>query len=118
MSRWMWSGELSNSIPRRHARPPETSAQVLSRKYGMPQAEAEAGQEQMAARCHELGLECDWRSSRFCSTFRAQARRRIAARAGLPGDAVDRILAGDDDAERVRQDVEAARAVGVQRTPF
>lgn len=84
----------------------------------MPQAEAEAGQEQMAARCHELGLECDWRSSRFCSTFRAQARRRIAARAGLPGDAVDRILAGDDDAERVRQDVEAARAVGVQRTPF
>lgn len=130
----------------------ETSAQMLSRKYGMPLNEAEAGQEQMAARFDELGLTFDWRSARVCSTFDAhrlaalaaehgqadavdEALRRahfsegraisdpvvlreIASGAGLPADAVDRLLDGDGHADTVRQDVEMAREIGVRGVPF
>lgn len=130
----------------------ETSAQMLSRKYGMPLSEAEAGQEQMAARFDELGLTFDWRSARICSTFDAhrlaalaaehgqadavdEALRRahftegrvisdpavlreIARDAGLPADAVDRLLDGDGHADTVRQDVETARQLGVRGVPF
>lgn len=130
----------------------ETSAQMLSRKYGMPLHEAEAGQEQMSARFDELGLEFDWRSARICSTFDAhrlaalaaangqadavdEALRRahfsegqaisdpavlrgIANQAGLPADAVDRLLKGDDYADVVQQDVETARQIGVRGVPF
>ena len=130
----------------------ESSAQMLSRKYGMPQAEAEATQEQMAGRFRELGLEFDWRSARISSTFDAHrlaalaadhgkadevdealrrahftdgerlsdpaVLRRIGVEAGLPADAVDQMLSGDGFGERVREDVEAARGIGVQGVPF
>lgn len=130
----------------------ETSAQMLSRKYGMPLSEAEAGQEQMAARFEELGLTFDWRSARICSTFDAhrlaalaaehgqadtvdEALRRahfsegraisdpvvlreIASDAGLPADAVDRLLNGDSYTDTVQQDVDTARQIGVRGVPF
>lgn len=69
----------------------ETSAQMLSRKYGMPLGEAEAGQEQMAARFEELGLTFDWRSARICSTFDAHRLAALAAEHGK-ADAVDEAL--------------------------
>ncbi|MBB1030226.1 DsbA family oxidoreductase [Dietzia sp. SLG310A2-38A2] len=130
----------------------ESSAQMLSRKYGMTPAEAEAAQEQMAGRFRELGLEFDWRSARISSTFDAhrlaalaadhglsdvvdealrrayftdgeqlsdpEVLRRIGVGAGLPADAVDLMLSGDGFGDRVREDVEAARGIGVQGVPF
>ncbi|MGN0099372.1 MAG: DsbA family oxidoreductase [Dietzia sp.] len=145
--------ELDPSAPRVASdEPGETSAEMLARKYGMSREEAEAGQEQMAARFRDLGLEFDWRSSRVCSTFDAhrlaalaaehgradevdeglrrahfsegrvisdpEVLRRIGVAAGLPADAVDRVLAGDDFADAVRRDVEAARGIGVRGVPF
>lgn len=131
---------------------PESSAQMLSRKYGMSLAEAEAGQEQMAARFHDLGLAYDWRSSRVSSTYDAhrlaalaadhdladeideglrrayftdgqqlsdpEVLRGVGVKAGLPADAVDRVLDGDEFGDRVREDVEAARGIGVKGVPF
>lgn len=130
----------------------ESSAAMLSRKYGMPLAEAEAGQEQMAARFRELGLEFDWRAATICSTFdahrlaalaadhgRAEAvdealrkahfsegrvisdpevLRRIGLEAELPADRLDALLAGEDLSDRVREDVETARGIGVKGVPF
>lgn len=145
--------ELDPSAPRVVAdEPGETSAEMLARKYGMSRAEAEAGQEQMAARFRELGLEFDWPSARVCSTFDAHrlaalaaehgradevdeglrrahfsegqvisdpaVLRRIGVDAGLPSDAVDRTLAGDDFSDEVRRDVETARGLGVRGVPF
>ena len=69
----------------------ESSAQMLSRKYGMPLAEAEAAQEQMAGRFRELGLEYDWRSSRISSTYDAHRLAALAARHGR-SDEVDEAL--------------------------
>lgn len=130
----------------------ESSAAMLARKYGMTLAEAEAGQEQMAARFRELGLEYDWRASRMTSTFDAhrlaalaadhglsdeidealrrayftdgqklsdpEVLRRVGTGAGLPADAVDRLLGSDEFGDRVRQDVETARGIGVKGVPF
>ena len=130
----------------------ENSAQMLSRKYGMSLAEAEAGQEQMAARFRELGLEFNWRTATVCSTFDAhrlavlaaehgksdqvdealrrahftegraisdpQVLRRIGVDAGLPADRLDSLLSGDDFSDRVREDVETARSIGVRGVPF
>lgn len=130
----------------------ETSAQMLSRKYGMSLSEAESGQEQMAARFEELGLTFNWRSAQVCSTFDAhrlsalaagygqadvvdEALRRahfsegraisdpavlreIADAAGLPTEAVDRLLDGEDFSDAVRTDVEAAQQIGVRGVPF
>lgn len=145
--------ELDPSSPRLLGESPtESSAEMLSRKYGMPLADAEAAQEQMAARFTELGLEFNWRSAKFCSTFDAHrlaalaadhgrgnevdeglrrahftdglaisdpsVLRRIGHEAGLPADAVEAMLAGDEFADRVREDVEAARGIGVQGVPF
>ena len=84
--------ELDPSAPRPTGdEPGETSAQMLARKYGMSQAEAEAGQEQMAARFAELGLEYDWRSARVCSTFDAHRLAALAAEHGR-SDEVDEAL--------------------------
>lgn len=69
----------------------ETSTEMLSRKYGMPLAEAEAGQEQMAARFRELGLEFDWRTSKVCSTFDAHRLAALAADHGV-AEPVDEAL--------------------------
>ncbi|MDV8000350.1 DsbA family oxidoreductase [Rhodococcus sp. IEGM 1408] len=81
--------ELDPAAPRHHDdSPAESSAQMLSRKYGMPLAEAEAGQEQMAARFSELGLEFDWRSAKVCSTFDAHRLAALAADHGK-SDEVD-----------------------------
>lgn len=66
----------------------ETAAQMLSRKYRMPLAEAEAAQEQMAASFAELGLSFDWRSARICSTFDSHRLAALAAEHGV-SDAVD-----------------------------
>lgn len=145
--------ELDPSAPRITGdEPTETSAQMLSQKYGMSLAEAEAGQEQMAARFRELGLEFDWRSARICSTYDSHrlaalaadhgrsdevdeavrrahfsegqaisdpaVLRRIGVDAGLPADEVDRLLAGDGYADRVGEDIETARGIGVRGVPF
>lgn len=81
--------ELDPAAPRQHDdSPAESSAQMLSRKYGMSLAEAEAGQEQMAARFSELGLEFDWRSAKVCSTFDAHRLAALAADHGK-SDEVD-----------------------------
>ncbi|MFN3600347.1 MAG: DsbA family oxidoreductase [Dietzia sp.] len=130
----------------------ESSAQMLSRKYGMTLAEAEAGQEKMAERFRELGLEFDWRSTTTSSTFDAhrlaslaadhglsdevdealrrayftdgqrlsdpEVLRRVGIEAGVPADAVDRVLTGDEFGDRVREDIEAARGIGVKGVPF
>lgn len=130
----------------------ESAAEMLSRKYGMSLAEAEAGQEQMAARFRELGLEFNWRTAAICSTFDAhrlavlaaehgqadqvdealrrahftegrtisdpEVLRRIGVEAGLPADQVDSLLAGADFSDRVREDVETARGIGVRGVPF
>ncbi|PWD96437.1 DsbA family oxidoreductase, partial [Dietzia maris] len=81
--------ELDPSAPRVVAdEPGETSAEMLARKYGMSRAEAEAGQEQMAARFRELGLEFDWPSARVCSTFDAHRLAALAAEHGR-ADEVD-----------------------------
>ena len=145
--------ELDPAAPRHGDGPePESSAQMLARKYGMSLAEAEAGQEQMAARFRELGLEYDWRSSKVSSTFDAhrlvalaadhgrgdevdealrrayftngeqlsdpRVLRRIGVEAGIPEETVDRMLAEDELADRVREDVEVARSIGVRGVPF
>ena len=145
--------ELDPSAPRlTDGATGESSAAMLSRKYGMPLAEAEAGQEQMAARFRELGLEFDWRTATICSTFdshrlaalaadhgRADAvdealrkahfsegraisdpevLRRIGLDAGLPADRLDALLAGQDFSDRVREDIETAREIGVRGVPF
>lgn len=150
--------ELDPAAPRHADDPPaddapaESSAQMLARKYGMSLADAEAGQEQMAARFRELGLEFDWRSATICSTFDAhrlaalaaehgkadevdeavrrahftdglvisdpEVLRRIGVGAGIPAEAVDRVLAGDEFTDRVREDVEIARGIGVKGVPF
>ena len=145
--------ELDPAAPRHvDDSPAESSAQMLSRKYGMPLAEAEAGQEQMAARFRELGLEFDWRAAKVCSTFDAHRLAVLAAEhgksdevdeavrtahftdgraisdpavlrgigiaAGLPAEDVDRLLAGDELADRVRADIETARGIGVKGVPF
>lgn len=130
----------------------ESAVEMLARKYGMTVAEAEAAQEQMAARFADLGLTFDWRSARICSTYDAHrlaalaadhgradqvdeglrrahfsegralsdpaVLRDVASGAGLPADAVDRVLAGDDYAESVRADIELARSIGVRGVPF
>lgn len=130
----------------------ESSAQMLSRKYGMPLADAEAGQEQMGERFRELGLEFNWRSTQVCSTFDAHRLAALATRhgssdevdeavrrahfteglaisdpdvlrrtgldAGLPADELDALLSGDGYADEVRQDVKAAREIGVRGVPF
>ena len=84
--------ELDPSAPRvADDEPAESSVQMLSRKYGMPLAEAEAGQEQMAARFAELGLHFDWRAARICSTFDAHRLAALAADHGR-ADAVDEAL--------------------------
>lgn len=84
--------ELDPSAPRVVGdEPTETSGQMLSRKYGMSLADAEAGQEQMAARFTELGLDFDWRSARICSTFDAHRLAALAAEHGR-ADAVDEAL--------------------------
>lgn len=150
----VWRGyELDPSAPRLTSLDEgESSAAMLSRKYGMPRAEAEAGQEQMAARFRDLGLRYDWRSSTICSTFDAHrlaalaadhgradhvdealrrahfsdgltisdpdVLRRIGLDAGLPADAVEALLSGDDYGDRVRDDVETARGIGVRGVPF
>ncbi|MDX2355540.1 DsbA family oxidoreductase [Dietzia sp. PP-33] len=44
--------------------------------------------------------------------------RRIGVRAGLPADAVDGMLTGDGFGDRVRDDTEAARGIGVTGVPF
>lgn len=66
----------------------ESSAQMLSRKYGTPLADAETGQEQMAERFRDLGLEFDWRSAQICSTFDAHRLSALASRHGR-SDVVD-----------------------------
>jgi predicted DsbA family dithiol-disulfide isomerase len=43
---------------------------------------------------------------------------RLAGEAGLPRDEVERVLAGDDYADAVRADQEAARALGISGVPF
>lgn len=130
----------------------QSSAEMLASKYGMSRADAEAGQEQMAARFAELGLEYDWRSSQVCSSFDAhrlaalatehgksdevdealrrahftdglaisdpEVLRQIGSGAGLPAEAVDDLLAGDDFTDSVEQDVEIARGIGVKGVPF
>lgn len=145
--------ELDPAAPRHHDdSPAESSAEMLSRKYGMPLAEAEAGQEQMAARFGELGLEFDWRSAKVCSTFDSHRLAALAADhgksdevdeavrkahftdglvisdpavlrgigvdAGIPPEDVDRVLAGDELTDRVREDIETAREIGVKGVPF
>lgn len=145
--------ELDPSAPRlTEGEQTESAAQMLSRKYGMSLQEAEASQEQMAARFVELGLSFDWRSALFCSTFDSHrlaalaaehdlsdvvdeglrrahfsegraisdptVLRSIAHDAGLPMEEVDRLLAGDDYSEAVRQDVETGRQIGVRGVPF
>lgn len=69
----------------------ETAAEMLSRKYGMTLAEAEAAQEQMAASFAELGLSFDWRSARICSTFDSHRLAAMAAEHGV-ADEVDEAL--------------------------
>ncbi len=44
--------------------------------------------------------------------------RRLAAEAGLPGDAVDELLATDAHAGAVREDARTVAALGVQAVPF
>ena len=145
--------ELDPAAPRHQdGSTPESSAQMLSRKYGMSIAEAEAGQEQMAARFRELGLRYDWRAARITSTFDAHRLAALAARhgkadevdealrtahfadglsvadpgvllrigvdAGVPAEEVRQLLAGDDHAAAVHEDVETARAIGVKGVPF
>lgn len=84
--------ELDPSAPRHgEGAAAESSAQMLSRKYGMPLAEAEAAQEQMAGRFRELGLEYDWPSSRISSTYDAHRLAALAARHGR-SDEVDEAL--------------------------
>jgi len=84
--------ELDPSAPRHGGEAAaESSAQMLSRKYGMPLAEAEAAQEQMAGRFRELGLEYDWPSSRISSTYDAHRLAALAARHGR-SDEVDEAL--------------------------
>lgn len=91
----------------------ETSAQMLSRKYDMPAAEAEAAQEQMAARFRELGLEYDWRSSRICSTFDAHRLAALAADHGR-ADQVDEALRRAHFSEgRAITDPQVLRSIGV-----
>lgn len=107
--------ELDPSAPRSSADGPgETSAQMLARKYGMSQAEAEAGQEQMAARFAELGLEYDWRSARVCSTFDAHRLAALAAEHGR-SDEVDEALrkAHFSDGE-VISDPAVLRSIGIR----
>ncbi|MET3860085.1 putative DsbA family dithiol-disulfide isomerase [Dietzia sp. 2505] len=145
--------ELDPSAPRHgESGVDESGAQMLSRKYGMTLAEAEAAQEKMAGRFRELGLEFDWRSATISSTFDAHRLAALAADhgkadevdealrrayftdgerlsdpevlgrlgvgAGLPADAVGRLLSGDGYGERVREDIEAARGIGVNGVPF
>ena len=92
---------------------PESSAQMLSRKYGMSLAEAEAGQEQMAARFAELGLDFDWRAARICSTFDAHRLAALAAEHGR-ADAVDEALRRAHFSEgRAISDPVVLREIGV-----
>ncbi|MEH6818497.1 DsbA family oxidoreductase [Dietzia psychralcaliphila] len=145
--------ELDPAAPR-HGDPlvDESTAQMLARKYGMTLSEAEAGQEQMAGRFRELGLEFNWRAATTSSTFDAhrlaalaadhglsdevdealrrayftdgerlsdpEVLRRVGVGAGVPADAVDRMLTGDGFGDRVREDIEAARGIGVKGVPF
>lgn len=75
--------ELDPSAPREiSGEATEGTAQMLARKYGMSLEEAEAGQEQMATRFRELGLEYDWRSARTTSTFDAHRLAALAADRG------------------------------------
>ncbi|WP_299023410.1 DsbA family protein [uncultured Dietzia sp.] len=145
--------ELDPAAPRHgHDAVTESSAEMLARKYGMPLAQAEAGQEQMAARFRELGLEYDWRASTVSSTYDAhrlsalaadhgladqidealrrayftdgqrlsdpETIRRVGAGVGLPAEAVDQLLDGDGFGDRVREDIETARGIGVRGVPF
>lgn len=48
----------------------------------------------------------------------AEVLRRIGIDAGILAAEVDALVAGDIHADRVRQDVEAARGIGVQGVPF
>lgn len=85
----MWRAyELDPDAPREAT---ETTTQMLSRKHGMPLADAEATQEQMAARFRELGLEFNWRNSQATSTFDAHRLAALAAEHGV-ADTVDEAL--------------------------
>lgn len=44
--------------------------------------------------------------------------RQIGMEAGIPGEAVGTMITGNSYADRVREDVEAARGIGVQGVPF
>lgn len=69
----------------------ESAAEMLSRKYGMSLAEAEASQDQMAARFREVGLTFNWRDSKYVNTVDAHRLAALAADHGL-GDAADEAL--------------------------
>lgn len=63
----------------------------LAAKYGTSLAEAEAMQEQIAARFREVGLEFDWRNARPADTRDAHRLAALAAARGR-GDAADEAL--------------------------
>ncbi|HMT50473.1 MAG TPA: DsbA family protein, partial [Dietzia sp.] len=44
--------------------------------------------------------------------------RRVGAGVGLPAEAVDQLLDGDGFGDRVREDIETARGIGVRGVPF
>ena len=86
---------------------------MLAQKYGMSEADAEASQEQMAARFAELGLEYDWRSSQVCSSHDAHRLAALAAEHGR-SDEVDEALrkAHFTDGHAI-SDPEVLRRIGV-----
>lgn len=91
----------------------ENSAEMLSRKYGISLDEAEAGQEQMAARFRELGLEFNWRAATVCSTFDAHRLSGLAAEHSS-SDAVDESLRKAHFSEGLAiSDPDVLRRIGV-----
>lgn len=107
--------ELDPSAPRSTtAEPGESSAQMLARKYGMSPAEAEAGQEQMAARFAELGLEFDWRSARVCSTFDAHRLAALAAEHGRADEVDEELRKAHFSDGEVISDPDVLRRIGVR----
>lgn len=91
----------------------ESSASMLARKYGMSTADAEASQEQMAARFAELGLEYDWRSSQVCSSHDAQRLAALAAEHGRANEVDEALRKAHFTDGQAISDPEVLRHIGI-----
>ncbi|HHX85407.1 MAG TPA: DsbA family oxidoreductase [Actinomycetales bacterium] len=77
--------------PQAPASTDESNSERLAAKYGMPVAEADAMQEQIAERFRAVGLEFDWRAARATNTHDAHRLAALATARGR-GDAADEAL--------------------------